>query len=291
VTNAKLANMATKTYKGRTAGLAGNPEDVPVATLKADLELVKGDVGLGNVDNTSDTNKPISTATQTALDLKAPLASPGFSGTPTAPTATSGTNTTQLATTAYVVSEIAARLAAGDYARYRGAIDASTNPNYPAGDAGDVYRISVAGKIGGASGANVEIGDIIMLHVDGSAGGTHASVGADWDIIQNNVDGAVTLTGTQTLTNKTLTSPVINTPTGIVKGDVGLGNVDNTSDATKNSAAVTLTNKTMSGSNNTFSNIPNTAITGLGSMALQNSTAVSITGGTIDGVTIDGGTF
>jgi len=55
----------------------------------------------------------------------------------------------------------------------------------------------------------------------------------------------VTLTGTQTLTNKTLTSPVINTPTGIVKGDVGLGNVDNTSDATKNSATATLTNKTV----------------------------------------------
>lgn len=48
-----------------------------------------------------------------------------------------------------------------------------------------------------------------------------------------------------TLTNKTLTAPVINSPTGIVKGDVGLGNVDNTSDATKNSAAVTLTNKTL----------------------------------------------
>lgn len=32
--------------------------------------LVKGDVGLGNVDNTSDLNKPISTATQTALDGK-----------------------------------------------------------------------------------------------------------------------------------------------------------------------------------------------------------------------------
>lgn len=30
----------------------------------------KGDIGLGNVDNTSDLNKPISTATQTALDLK-----------------------------------------------------------------------------------------------------------------------------------------------------------------------------------------------------------------------------
>lgn len=32
----------------------------------------KSDVSLGNVDNTSDANKPISTATQSALDLKAP---------------------------------------------------------------------------------------------------------------------------------------------------------------------------------------------------------------------------
>jgi hypothetical protein len=50
---------------------------------------------------------------------------------------------------------------------------------------------------------------------------------------------------TQTLTGKTLTSPAITTPTGLVKGDVGLGNVDNTSDATKNSATATLTNKTL----------------------------------------------
>lgn len=40
------------------------------AQVKTDLVLVKGDVGLGNVDNTSDLNKPISTATQTALDGK-----------------------------------------------------------------------------------------------------------------------------------------------------------------------------------------------------------------------------
>ena len=65
-------------------------------------------VGLGNVDNTSDANKPVSTATQTALDLKAPLASPALTGTPTAPTATAGTNTTQVATTAFVGSAVAA---------------------------------------------------------------------------------------------------------------------------------------------------------------------------------------
>lgn len=43
------------------------------AAFKTLLALVKGDVGLGNVDNTTDANKPISTATQTALDGKQPL--------------------------------------------------------------------------------------------------------------------------------------------------------------------------------------------------------------------------
>jgi len=49
-------------------------------TITSPSGLVKGDVGLGNVDNTSDANKPVSTAGQTALDLKANLASPTFTG-------------------------------------------------------------------------------------------------------------------------------------------------------------------------------------------------------------------
>ncbi|MDB9883967.1 DUF1566 domain-containing protein [Cyclobacteriaceae bacterium] len=108
-------------------------------------------VGLTNVDNTSDADKPVSTATQTVLDLKesaankstdgtlatnsdekfptekavktyvdaieasgivslnlkAPIADAIFTGTPTAPTAASGTNTTQIATTAFVQSAAA----------------------------------------------------------------------------------------------------------------------------------------------------------------------------------------
>ena len=43
--------------------------------------VARVNLGLGNVDNTSDANKPISTATQVALNLKAPLASPTFTGT------------------------------------------------------------------------------------------------------------------------------------------------------------------------------------------------------------------
>lgn len=74
---------------------------------------------------------------------------------------------------------------------YKGGIDASTNPNYPAASAGHTYKITVAGKIGGASGVNVEVGDTITCLVDGSAAGTQAAVGANWLITQTNIDGAV----------------------------------------------------------------------------------------------------
>ena len=56
--------------------------DGTIALLTGNVAGIdKSVVGLGNVDNTSDLNKPISTATQTALSLKAPLASPTFTGT------------------------------------------------------------------------------------------------------------------------------------------------------------------------------------------------------------------
>ena len=47
-----------KTIEGQTLLGTGN------------IDLAKSDVGLGNVDNTSDANKPVSTATQTALNAK-----------------------------------------------------------------------------------------------------------------------------------------------------------------------------------------------------------------------------
>lgn len=79
---------------------------------------------------------------------------------------------------------------------FKGVIDCSANPNYPAADAGHVYRVSVAGKIGGASGPNVEAGDILTCITDGTASGNHATVGANWTIIQSNIDGAVAVSGT-----------------------------------------------------------------------------------------------
>lgn len=60
---------------------AGGGAVTSVAGKTGVVTLVAGDVGLGNVNNTADSAKPISTAQQAALDLKAPLASPTFTGT------------------------------------------------------------------------------------------------------------------------------------------------------------------------------------------------------------------
>ena len=67
-----LTNIGTNTHAQIDAHLASTSN--PHNTTKAQ-------VGLSLVDNTSDLSKPVSTAQQTALNLKANLASPTFTGT------------------------------------------------------------------------------------------------------------------------------------------------------------------------------------------------------------------
>lgn len=81
--NAANTLASTAVQPAALATLVPNTRTVAGKPLSADVTLAKGDVGLGNVDNTSDANKPVSTATTTQLNLKAPLASPAFTGTPT----------------------------------------------------------------------------------------------------------------------------------------------------------------------------------------------------------------
>ena len=106
-----VARDTNKTYRwsGTTYVYITSGAVDSVAGKTGVVTLVKGDVGLGNVDNTSDINKPVSTAQQTAINLKANLASPALTGTPTAPTAIAGTNTTQLATTEFVTTAVSGK--------------------------------------------------------------------------------------------------------------------------------------------------------------------------------------
>lgn len=55
IDNAALANMPTKTYKGRTSAATGDPENVPVATLQQDLS-VDHLITLSGVPEGSDSN-------------------------------------------------------------------------------------------------------------------------------------------------------------------------------------------------------------------------------------------
>ena len=76
-----------------------------------DFGIPKGDAGSmwgelnGNIEDQTDLYTLLS-GLRTDVDLKAPLASPALTGTPTAPTAIDGTNTTQIATTAFVKNAI-----------------------------------------------------------------------------------------------------------------------------------------------------------------------------------------
>lgn len=87
-----------------------DPIDYNLLVNKPTIVVTAADVWLWNVDNTSDANKPVSTAQQTALNLKANIASQAFTGTPSLPTGTTGVtqsawnSTTALATTAFVTT-------------------------------------------------------------------------------------------------------------------------------------------------------------------------------------------
>lgn len=93
ITLAKMAAQAGAGLLGATS--ATTPSVLSFATVKSQLSL-------NNVDNTSDANKPVSTAQQTALNAKADLNSPTFTGDPKAPTASERDADTSLATTAFV---------------------------------------------------------------------------------------------------------------------------------------------------------------------------------------------
>jgi len=86
---------------------------------------------------------------------------------------------------------------------YKGTIDCSSNPNYPAANAGYVYIVSVAGKIGGSSGTSVSIGASLLCTVDSSASGDQATVGSNWNIQQSS-SGFVTGPGSSVNNNITL---------------------------------------------------------------------------------------
>lgn len=82
-----LIRQSMALYEELIAAFSGKYLEQDVADHKANKTnphaVTKVQVGLNNVDNTSDSDKPVSKAQQDALNLKANAASPAFTGTPT----------------------------------------------------------------------------------------------------------------------------------------------------------------------------------------------------------------
>ena len=76
--------------------------------------------------------------------------------------------------------------------RQRGDIDCSTNPNYPEAEVGDRFEVTVAGKIGGASGVSVDVYDEIVCKQN-TAGGSQGTAGASFYVVQGNISRATEL--------------------------------------------------------------------------------------------------
>ena len=121
-----------------------------------------------------------------SLAAYAPLDSPALTGMPTAPTAASGTDTTQIATTAFVQDAVSASHIVTDAMVFKGTIGTGgTVASLPADHTvGWTYKVITAGSY---AGKNCEVGDLIIC--------TNTRVTAnndDWTVAQTNIDGAVT---------------------------------------------------------------------------------------------------
>jgi len=352
IANASLGTMGAHTYKGNNTGASATPIDVTSAQLMTDLGA-------------------------------APLASPSFSGTPLAPTATNGTNTTQIATTAYVLATRLDQLTAPtvDVSWNSHKITGLLDPTNPQDAATKNYVDNVtqgldakASVKAATSGANITLsgtqtidgvalvaGDrcLVKDQTTASANGIYVVAAGAWTrstdadtwielvsaftfveqgttnadsgwvctVDQGGTIGTTAVTWTQFsgagqvvagagLTKTGSTIDVVGTANRIIANadniDIASNYVGQNSITTLgtittgvwNGTAITVPNggtgaTTLTGyvkgagaaALTAVASIPNTDITGLGTMATQNANAVVITGGTIDGITIDGGTF
>lgn len=96
-----------------------------------------------------------------------------------------------------------------------------------------LYFKTKTANAAGSGAVRLANADAISFRNSTNAGDIDLKPGASDGRLNYNGVELVGTSLTQTLTNKTLTSPAITNPTGITKSDVGLGNVDNTSDANK----------------------------------------------------------
>lgn len=169
-------NEHGESIAANAAAIAGKQDTIAdLATIRSGA--AKGATALQSVPSTYRT-----AAQQDAIHdrTKADLASPNFTGTPTAPTATVGTNSAQVATCAFVNTSLANALTGA--AKYKGGMSVESYNYLTEYDQGWYWVIIEAGTYAGES---CEAGDMVFCN-------TPSGHGADkedcFDIVQNNIE-------------------------------------------------------------------------------------------------------
>ena len=180
-----------------------SPPDVEHSTRTDNPHNVtKAQVGLGNANNTSDANKPVSiaqaaaiaavaadvasletdmdtadAALQADINLRAPLSSPAFTGNPTAPTQAAGNNSTRLANTSWVKARIAEEIT-DLIGSAPGALDSLAELAAAMNDDPAFAANIIARMVAAEEALNARIGDIVLHMGSGLPSGTLAADGS-----------------------------------------------------------------------------------------------------------------
>jgi hypothetical protein len=120
----------------------------------------------GNSDALIPTQKAVKTYVDTADALKAPLASPALTGTPTAPTPTANDNSTKIATTAYVDGKVQ------QVTEYT-SVQTNTAVAVPAGAVG--YDFEAQGSAGGGGSGRCGAAASVRCGGGGGSGGARSA--------------------------------------------------------------------------------------------------------------------
>ena len=179
--------LLTRDAKGRLSGTSdGDTDDVPegAANLYFTDARARAAVIAATIVDGDTTHSPSGDAVFDALALKAPLASPAFTGNPTAPTPTAGDNDTSVATTAFVTSAIST--AGGGYVPTSRTIS-TTAPLTGGGNLTADRTLGISAATTSAAGS-MSAADKTKL--DGIA--TGATVGANWNTNLSDIPANIT---------------------------------------------------------------------------------------------------
>ena len=163
----------------------GVADTVLATALAGDLPALTGKAGDYIRANAAEDGGEFRTPSEVLADISgAPLASPPFTGTPTAPTATLGTDTTQVATTAFVLANapepITTQGAVGTYAYATSAASTAGAPQfvfgttyagtglYPAGLSSDSASSTTANIIKYGSSGAIGVADTATAALSGT---------------------------------------------------------------------------------------------------------------------------